>query len=222
MPDNPAPRAGDPVPMAGLAPNAVDLALMAARFGAALREAGVPADLGRCERFARALTIARPATSHALYLCALATLVSSDAQIPVLQRVFAAMFGGLGEPGGRGEPASRPAPGPPGPSAQPDSPLSDLLARAARAAREHGPDRPPEEVPGEADGDETGQALVATGEEERADDDEARRSGLTMMRTATARPSGRSWPVPPSGWLARILPSCRPLNCSCCPGSCAS
>ena len=37
-----------------------DLALVAARFGAALRAAGVPADPGRCERFARAVTVARP------------------------------------------------------------------------------------------------------------------------------------------------------------------
>ena len=84
---------------------------MSARFGAALRDAGVAADLGRCERFARAVTIVRPATSQALYLCALATLVSSDAQIPVLQRVFAAMFGGLGEFGGQAGPATRPVSG---------------------------------------------------------------------------------------------------------------
>ena len=37
-----------------------DLALVAARFGAALRAAGVPADPGRCERFASAVTVARP------------------------------------------------------------------------------------------------------------------------------------------------------------------
>ena len=147
---------------------------MSARFGAALRDAGVAADLGRCERFARAVTIVRPATSQALYLCALATLVASDAQIPVLQRVFAAMFGGLGEFGGP-PPATRPAQGPPGPNAQPQSPLSDLLARAAQAAREHRPDRPPDEdgqLLDEADGDETGPAWMATSVDEQAGDDE--------------------------------------------------
>ncbi len=152
-----------------------DLALMAARFGAALRDAGVPADPGRCERFARALTIARPATSQAMYLCALATLVSNDSQIPVLQRVFAAMFGGLGEIGGPQQQAGLP-PRPPGPNAQPQSPLGDLLARAARAARDHGaPDRPPAEdaqAVDEGDGSEPGQAWFATGVDEAAGDDD--------------------------------------------------
>jgi uncharacterized protein len=184
MADNPAPVAGDPVPGAGRAPSADDLALMAARFGAALRYAGVPADLGRCERFARALTIARPATSEALYLCALATLVSSDAQIPVLQRVFAAMFGGLGEFGGQEEPASKPAQGPPGPNAQPESPLSDLLARAARAAREHGPDRPPDDaemVDEDGDGPPSVRAVLASSAERLAGTDFAELSPAELL-----------------------------------------
>src|SRR5213594_3296649 len=75
-----------------------DLALTAAQFGAALRTAGVPADPGRCERFARAVTVARPTTGRALYLCALATLISSQAQIEALDRVFGAMFGSVGGP----------------------------------------------------------------------------------------------------------------------------
>src|SRR5215471_11660962 len=70
-----------------------DLALTAAQFGAALRAEGVPADPGRCERFARAVTVARPTTGRALYLCALATLISSQTQIEALDRVFGAMFG---------------------------------------------------------------------------------------------------------------------------------
>ncbi len=180
--------ANDPAPVAD------DLALMAARFGAALREAGVPADLGRCERFARALTIARPATSEGLYLCALATLVSSDSQIPVLQQVFAAMFGGLGEFGGQADPATRPSRVPPGPNAQPQSPLSDLLARAAQTARQHGaPDRPPDEdgqTLDEAGGDETGQAWMATGVDEPAGDDEDG-DGPPAVRAALASSAER-------------------------------
>ncbi len=74
-----------------------DLALTAARFGAALRDAGVPADPGRCERFARALAVARPDRPRGVYLCALATLIANREHIETLQRVFAAMFGGLGE-----------------------------------------------------------------------------------------------------------------------------
>ena len=66
---------------AGRAPALVsdgdDLALIAARFGAELRAAGVPADPGRCERFAGAVAVARPVTVSGLYLCALATLVAS-------------------------------------------------------------------------------------------------------------------------------------------------
>src|SRR6516164_6089084 len=72
-----------------------DLALVAARFGAALRAAGVPADPGRCERFAGAVTVARPVTVSGLYLCALATLVASKDHIETLRRVFEAVFGGL-------------------------------------------------------------------------------------------------------------------------------
>ena len=75
-----APRlAGATVPVAGEgAPRpGDDLALVAARFGAALRAAGVPADPGRCERFASAVTVARPVTVSGLYLCALATLVAN-------------------------------------------------------------------------------------------------------------------------------------------------
>jgi len=87
-----------------------DLALMAARFGAALRSAGVPADPGRCERFASAVTVARPATRYELYLCAQATLASTQAQIETLERVFAEVFGGLSGPVPRlGRPRRRPA-----------------------------------------------------------------------------------------------------------------
>ena len=53
---------------AGGSPVRGDLALVAARFGVALRAAGVPADPGRSERFARAVTVARPATLRDLYL----------------------------------------------------------------------------------------------------------------------------------------------------------
>ena len=83
-----------------------DLALTAARFGTALRAAGVPADPGRCQRFARAVTVARPATGRALYLCALATLISSSGADrgtgPGVRR-------DVRRPRRRGGPAGRPA-----------------------------------------------------------------------------------------------------------------
>jgi uncharacterized protein len=173
-----------------------DLALVAARFGAALRDAGVPADPGRCQRFARALTIARPATSQELYLCALATLISSETQIPVLQRVFAAMFGGLGvQPP---EPAGLPAGVPPGAGAAPTQPPpGEILAQAARAAREHSAqDRPPDGDPQVVDGvggSEPGQAWLATGADQPAgpgDDDDGSPAVRATLASATERLAG--------------------------------
>src|SRR5262252_3644625 len=84
-----------------------DLAEVSARFGAALREAGLPVGPGRSERFAAAVTVARPVTPRALYQCALATLVSSKDQDLIMRAVFEQVFGGLaGEaaaaPPGRG------------------------------------------------------------------------------------------------------------------------
>ncbi len=118
-----------------------DLALIAARFGAALRRAGVPADPGRCARFAAAVTVARPRTRRELYLCALATLVSGQAQVEPMQRVFGEFFGGIGPAPVPGSAPELPLPGRPG--------QEDLLAGATRQAQAHfrpppapGPDRP--------------------------------------------------------------------------------
>jgi uncharacterized protein with von Willebrand factor type A (vWA) domain len=137
VPGEGAPRlAGATVPVGGEgAPRpGDDLALVAARFGAALRAAGVPADPGRCERFASAVTVARPVTVSGLYLCALATLVASKDHIETLRRVFEAIFGGLPDvPVAGGEPA---VPGPPG-TAQGPLPASDILREAAQAAQSH-------------------------------------------------------------------------------------
>jgi uncharacterized protein len=109
-----------------------DLAEVAARFGAAVRLAGLPVGPGRCERFAAAVTLARPQTQRSLYLCALATLVSGKAHAEVLEAVFSQVFGGLADPADQhGDPdaaslAGRAARTP-----------EDLLAQAARAARMH-------------------------------------------------------------------------------------
>src|ERR1700684_34132 len=106
-----------------------DLAQVAAGFGSALRLAGLPVGPGRCERFAAAVALARPQTSRALYLCALATLVSSKDQIEMLEAVFSQVFGRLADPADRR--------GNPGPAAasQPGRTPQDLLAQAARAAK---------------------------------------------------------------------------------------
>ena len=119
---------------AGGSPVRGDLALVAARFGVALRAAGVPADPGRCERFARAVTVARPATLRDLYLCALATLASSQDHIETLRRVFLEVFGGPADlAAAEGEPQSA---GPPTGHSR-TSHVPDLLRDAARAARTH-------------------------------------------------------------------------------------
>ena len=160
-----------------------DLALTAARFGAALRAAGVPADPGRCERFARAVTVARPATGRALYLCALATLISSQAQIEALERVFGAMFGDQAAAQAEG-PQAREAPGP-------SQPPGDILAQAARAARTHAAqDGAPEQAERPAD-----EQVVAQGDEEDQEpgpDDETE-AARRVIASATERLAGKDF-----------------------------
>jgi len=124
---------------------AEDLAEVAARFGAALRQAGLPVGPGRCERFAAAVTLARPQTPRALYLCAVATLVSSQAHIATLEMVFIAVFGGLDGPAGMRDEQDVAAL-----SFLPPGTPEDMLAGAARAAREHASrPRPEAGQPGE-------------------------------------------------------------------------
>src|SRR5258708_17766434 len=77
------PSPGRPSPAPG-----GDLAEVVARFRARLRRAGLPVGPRRCERFATAVILARPLTPDALYLCALATLVSGRDHIAVMQRGF--------------------------------------------------------------------------------------------------------------------------------------
>jgi len=116
------------------AATADDLAELAARFGAALRRAGLPVGPGRSERFAAAVTLVRPETRRDLFSCALATLVSSKEQADVLRLVFTDVFGpleGAGQLPGVSS-AAAPPPGPP-----PGPPPSAELAEAATAARQH-------------------------------------------------------------------------------------
>src|SRR5262245_66103469 len=93
---------------------AADLADVSARFGAALRAAGLPVGPGRCERFAAAVTVARPSTPRALYLCALTTLVSSKDHALILRAVFDHIFGGLSDHEAGREPDQGGPEGPPG------------------------------------------------------------------------------------------------------------
>jgi uncharacterized protein with von Willebrand factor type A (vWA) domain len=84
-----------------------DLAAVAARFGAALRSEGVTVGADRSARFAQAITVVAPSSTPELYRCALATLISDPAEIPLLDRVFAAVFEGLVDPAEfRGDPGN--------------------------------------------------------------------------------------------------------------------
>ena len=120
-------RAADGPASDGLA--GADLAELAARFGAALRRAGLPVGPGRSQRFAAAVALVRPRTQRELLDCALATLASSKDQADALQAVFAEVFGrsdGVG-----------PVPGAPGATpASPGQPPAQI-ADAATAARLH-------------------------------------------------------------------------------------
>jgi uncharacterized protein len=181
-----------------------DLALTAAQFGTALRAAGVPADPGRCQRFARAVTVARPATGRGLYLCALATLISSQSQIEALDRVFGQMFGSLGHEAA--QPAGQQSPGGPDGDArpQPDGPSpADLLAQAANAARAHAAqERPPE--PADEQGPEAGQEAekgwlraesLADGEDQDAEPSPEEDGGppRAALASATERLAGKDF-----------------------------
>jgi uncharacterized protein len=109
-----------------------DLAELSGRFGAALRAAGLPVGPGRCERFAAAVTVARPTTPRALYLCALTTLVSSKDHALILRAVFEQVFGRLSDGAG---PDSEPDLA--GFGSLPDWSAEHMLAAAARAAKQH-------------------------------------------------------------------------------------
>ena len=168
-----------------------DLAIIAARFGAALRDAGVPADPGRCQRFARAVTVARPATQRELYLCALATLVSGQAQIEILERVFTTMFGGRPGPAVlEGDQQALPLRGE-SPGAEPE----DILAAAARAAQAH--DGQPRGAPAgseQAPGLEPASSLPPS-EQEPGDEAvaDAEAAGRTVLASRAERLAGKDF-----------------------------
>jgi len=70
-----------------------DVAATAAAFGVALHHEGLPVGPDRCERLARAVSVMNATSLAELRACALATMVSDPAQMPVFDWVFAAVFG---------------------------------------------------------------------------------------------------------------------------------
>lgn len=89
-----------------------DLPALLARFTAACHAAGLPVGPDRAVRLTRAVVVVRPRTTARLRACAHATLVGDPAELPLLDRVFDAVFGpladlpddtGRGDPGASGE-----------------------------------------------------------------------------------------------------------------------
>ncbi len=75
---------------------------------------GLPGGPDRAERLTRAIVEVAPTSTRRLYSCVLATLVSDPAQIPLLDRVFDAVFGGLVDDAGpRGDQNAPPLGGDP-------------------------------------------------------------------------------------------------------------
>lgn len=117
-----------------------DLAVLAARLGAACRAVGLPVGPDRSARFAAALVLLSPATTAGLRDCAHATLVADPAHATVLDRVLDALLddpvvdpvpdrgdpanpaieqGVFGPPAGAGTPRPGRATGVPHPSGRP-------------------------------------------------------------------------------------------------------
>jgi uncharacterized protein with von Willebrand factor type A (vWA) domain len=70
----------------------IDLPGLATALGQRLRAAGVPVTPERSARFARSLALVAPRRRSDLYWTARAVFVSSQAQLPIFDRVFAAVF----------------------------------------------------------------------------------------------------------------------------------
>jgi uncharacterized protein len=85
----------------------IDLPALAAALGQRLRAAGVPVTPERAARFAAALALVAPVSRTGLYWTARSVFVSSQAQLPTFDRVFAAVFDPALEPDEeRGDPYS--------------------------------------------------------------------------------------------------------------------
>ncbi|WP_052434025.1 vWA domain-containing protein [Streptacidiphilus melanogenes] len=84
-----------------VAPPAFDRAEFAARLGAELRRAGLPADPERAARFQEASRLLPPVDRTALYWSARLAFVTGREQIEPFDRVFARLFGGPGDAAAR-------------------------------------------------------------------------------------------------------------------------
>ncbi len=145
---------------------ALDLPALATAFGQRLRVAGVPVTPERSARFARALTLVAPLTRTELYWTARSVFVSSHAQLPTFDRVFAAVFDLRLEPGEeRGDPYA-PRRGASQPSERPPSPGAQAVPREPGSAEPGGLGLA-SSAPGDADEREVETPLAMASDEER-------------------------------------------------------
>jgi len=186
-----------------------DLAVLASRFAARLRQEGLPVGPERSARFASAVTLAHPDSVRALYWCALATLVGDPGEIPAFDRVFALVFGGMADPAeSRGDPNSPPfrggaEPAPPADTMRPRPALSPSLSGAQA-------DGPSVDEPGEAEQESPYPALAAAAERLGGRDfaslspDELARLVVVMKQLQLATPLRRSRRYEPGSRGRRI------------------
>jgi uncharacterized protein with von Willebrand factor type A (vWA) domain len=134
----------------------IDLPGFASAFGRAVHEAGIASTPDRSLRFARALSVAPPATRRRLYFTARAVFVSAHEQLLEFDRVFAAIFEGFVDPAdARGDHNAPPLHGAEAgkrraaPSARPlrDPPSGGGLPAAGPTERSADADDPEREVP---------------------------------------------------------------------------
>jgi uncharacterized protein with von Willebrand factor type A (vWA) domain len=178
----------------------IDLPALATALGQRLRAAGVPTTPERASRFARALALVAPVRRAELYWTARSVFVSSQAQLPTFDRVFAAVFDPALEPDEeRGDPYSPTLSSSP-PSERPPAPEARSVPGERRSdggGGMQGTASPPRE---DRDAREVEVPLAAASEEERLrkksfealDPDELERIRRLMAALELAAPERRS------------------------------
>ncbi|TFD82787.1 vWA domain-containing protein [Cryobacterium fucosi] len=175
----------------------VEAAALAAGFSTALRRSGLPVSLDRAARLAEALRLVPPHALGPLYWTCRVVLVNSREQLPVFDRVFAAVFGGFLDPAdSRGDNAAPPPIG-----SEPRSRPSPADNRPLGSDRAERAPQPPALVPGGdspgQDGPEREAVLVMASAAERLHDtsfaeltdDEITRIRHLVRRIALATPT---------------------------------
>ena len=132
----------------------IDIPGLATALGQRLRAAGVPVTPERSARFARSLALIAPQRRSDLYWTARAVFVSSQAQLPTFDRVFAAVFD---------------------PALEPDEERGDPYTPTLSGSQssERPPDPRARSVPGERENERSG-GMRGTSSEPSSDEDQER------------------------------------------------